>query len=56
MFRRVAIFIETDDNRSSLIYFSKGFTFNEIKITIPDPPADRTLHDDFQHLKRLGLV
>lgn len=23
---------------------------------MPSPPADRTLRDDFQHLKRLGLI
>lgn len=36
--------------------FNKGLTFNEIKSMIPNPPADRTLRDDFQHLKRLRLV
>ena len=35
---------------------NKGLTFIEIKSAIPNPPADRTLRDDFQHLKRLGLV
>lgn len=36
--------------------FNKGLTFTEIKSKFPNPPADRTLRDDFQHLKRLGLV
>jgi ATP-dependent DNA helicase RecG len=35
---------------------SGGLTFGEIKAKFPDPPADRTLRDDFQHLKRLGLI
>jgi ATP-dependent DNA helicase RecG len=34
----------------------KGVTFAEIKIKLSTPPADRTLRDDFQHLKRLGLI
>lgn len=33
-----------------------GTTFTDIKFKIPNPPADRTLRDDFQHLKRLGLI
>lgn len=35
---------------------NQGLTFTEIKSKILNPPADRTLRDDFQHLKRLGLV
>ncbi len=34
----------------------KGITFTEIKLAFTDPPADRTLRDDFQHLKRLRLI
>ena len=34
----------------------KGITFAEIKLKLSDPAADRTVRDDFQHLKRLGLV
>lgn len=30
--------------------------FHEIREALQDPPADRTIRDDFQHLKRLGLV
>lgn len=36
--------------------FNRGCTFAEIKSIIPNPPADRTLRDDFQHLKRLNLI
>ena len=38
--------------------FSKGdgVPFADIKIKIIPSPADRTLRDDFQHLKRLGLI
>jgi ATP-dependent DNA helicase RecG len=36
--------------------FNKGLTFTEIKSKFSNPPADRTLRDDFQHLKRLGLI
>jgi hypothetical protein len=36
--------------------FSGRLTFAEIKSKFPNPPADRTLRDDFQHLKRLRLV
>lgn len=32
------------------------FSFDEVKKTLPNPPADRTLRDDFQHLKRLGMI
>lgn len=35
---------------------SEGITFTNVKTTLQNPPADRTLRDDFQHLKRLGLV
>lgn len=35
---------------------SHGFTFAEVKSKLQSPPADRTLRDDFQHLKRLGLI
>lgn len=34
----------------------EGLTFVKIKSTFPTPPPDRTLRDDFQHLKRLGLI
>jgi ATP-dependent DNA helicase RecG len=36
--------------------FNKGLTFAEIKSKFQNPPADRALRDDFQHLKRLGLL
>lgn len=36
--------------------FNKALTFAEIKSKFQNPPADRTLRDDFQHLKRLKLV
>ncbi len=35
---------------------SRGATFTKIKSRLLSPPADRTLRDDFQHLKRLGLI
>jgi hypothetical protein len=35
---------------------SAGLTFAEIKSGLLNPPADRTLRDDFQHLKRLKLI
>ena len=35
---------------------SQGLTFSELKAKLLNPPADRTLRDDFQHLKRLGLI
>jgi hypothetical protein len=34
----------------------QGSTFAAIKAKLSNPPADRTLRDDFQHLKRLGLI
>jgi hypothetical protein len=34
----------------------EGTTFAEIKSKLSNPPADRTLRDDFQHLKRLRLI
>lgn len=34
----------------------RGATFTKIKARLHNPPADRTLRDDFQHLKRLGLI
>lgn len=50
----------TDRQRQLLQHLSvdedKGFTFAEIKLKLSNPPADRTLRDDFQHLKRLGLI
>jgi len=50
----------TDRQRTILQVLSNisvnGRTFTEIKSHFPNPPADRTLRDDFQHLKRLGLV
>ncbi len=33
-----------------------GITFADIKSRLHNPPADRTLRDDFQHLKRLKLI
>jgi ATP-dependent DNA helicase RecG len=33
-----------------------GLSFTEIKTRVQNPPADRTLRDDFQQLKRLLLV
>ncbi len=33
-----------------------GITFAELKYQITTPPADSTMRDDFQHLKRLGLI
>lgn len=35
---------------------AKDSSFIEIKMNIKDPPADRTLRDDLQNLKRLGLI
>jgi ATP-dependent DNA helicase RecG len=35
---------------------SEGITFSDIKLKILNPPANRTLRDDFQHLKKLGLI
>lgn len=50
----------TDRQRHLLLCLSveekKGSTFAEIKSQLNNPPADRTLRDDFQHLKRLGLI
>lgn len=50
----------TDRQRQLLQHLSvdedRGFTFAEIKLKLSNPPADRTLRDDFQHLKRLGLI
>jgi ATP-dependent DNA helicase RecG len=50
----------TDRQRQILqslsISLDKGTTFTEIKFKISNPPANRTLRDDFQHLKRLGLI
>lgn len=34
----------------------KDSSFTEIKMSIKDRPADRTLRDDLQYLKRLGLI
>jgi ATP-dependent DNA helicase RecG len=34
----------------------QGITLADIKLKLSAPPADRTLRDDFRHLKRLGLV
>ncbi len=36
--------------------YGRGITFSDVKSKIANRPADRTLRDDFQHLKRLGLV
>ncbi len=33
-----------------------GVTFADIKSKLKSPPADRTLRDDFQLLKRLMLI
>lgn len=33
-----------------------GLTFNAIRSKLENPPADRTLRDDFQLLKKLGLI
>lgn len=33
-----------------------GLTFSDIRSKFSNPPADRTLRDDFQHLKKLGLI
>lgn len=35
---------------------NEGLAFSEIKKLLPNPPADRTLRDDFQNLKLLHLV
>ncbi len=52
--------MESRLRRDLLQYLSvnnkKGSTFAEIRSQFSNPPADRTLRDDFQHLKRLGLV
>ncbi len=42
--------------QSVATYFGRGITFIEVKLKLSNPPADRTLRDDFQHLKRLGLI
>lgn len=34
----------------------KDSFFSEIKLHINNPPADRTLRDDLQQLKRSGLI
>jgi ATP-dependent DNA helicase RecG len=34
----------------------QGVTLTDVRLKLSFPPADRTLRDDFQHLKRLGLV
>lgn len=34
----------------------EGVTFTKVKAQISNSPADQTLRDDFQHLKRLGVV
>ena len=34
----------------------QGVTLADVRLKLSAPPADRTLRDDFQHLKRLGLV
>jgi ATP-dependent DNA helicase RecG len=39
-----------------LLAEKKEQSFTEIKKVLPNPPADRTLRDDFQHLKRLNLI
>jgi ATP-dependent DNA helicase RecG len=44
------------DILQSLSTAGKGISFAEIKCQITTPAADRTLRDDFQHLKRLGLI
>lgn len=49
----------TDRQRHILQILSnsgKGTTFAEIKSSLPSPPPDRTARDDFQHLKKLGLI
>lgn len=46
-------------NRQRLILdflAAKANSFTEIKMNIENPPADRTIRDDLQHLKRLGLI
>ena len=35
---------------------SSGISFEEIKKDIDSPPKDRTLRDDLNHLKKLGLI
>jgi ATP-dependent DNA helicase RecG len=50
----------TDRQRHILVSLAvslgKGITFTEVKVKLPTQPADRTLRDDFQHLKKLGLI
>jgi len=48
----------SDRQRQILLILAhvKELSFAEIKGNILNPPADRTLRDDFQHLKRLGLI
>jgi len=39
-----------------LLAASVELSFPDLKKILPNPPADRTLRDDFQHLKRLNLI
>ena len=47
-------------NRQRMILQSlasnKGLTLTDVKLKFSHAPTDRALRDDFQHLKRLGLI
>ena len=52
---------ELSDRQSHILQYlanaeKNGLSFADIKERLSNPPADRTLRDDCQHLKRLGLI